>query len=310
MPTQKAKPSARRAKNWVIAIDPFAGADLREIVDLSHRLTKTAGNQLNAAYILAPASLNWTGEFSGPWRKKYEPVAQARLTELLPDTAITKSIVHCKNPGIRAAVQALLAHAKKLKANGIVLSTHARTGLERLAMGSFAETVILTSPIPVLVLNPSHNLPKTVRKILVPTDLSKKNEKFTLSIADYAQGIGADILLYHKEIDPLDPMIQQGVYSLGGGWVSMQEFMDEDREAKEKQLLKLESQIRTRKVKVSHVIDSSPGGLVDTIEKAAKDHQADMIAVLTQAGTWSAALLGSVARSLVRTASVPVLVQR
>ena len=67
---------------------------------------------------------------------------------------------------------------KKVKADCLVISTHARTGLERLAMGSFAETVILTSAVPVLVLNPANKVPVSVRKILVPTDLSKKSEKY------------------------------------------------------------------------------------------------------------------------------------
>jgi nucleotide-binding universal stress UspA family protein len=63
-------------------------------------------------------------------------------------------------------------------------------------------------------------------------------------------------------------------------------------------------------VEVSHIFDSTPGGLIESIDNAAKTSHADMVSVLTQSGSWSAALLGSVARGLVRNASVPVLVSR
>lgn len=49
------------------------------------------------------------------------------------------------------AADAILEHAAKWGADVIVMGTHGRRGLRRLAMGSDAEFVVRRSPVPVLV---------------------------------------------------------------------------------------------------------------------------------------------------------------
>jgi len=295
---------------WVMAVDPFGGVDLEPMWHLVKPLSERFHAKVQAAYVLAPAGFNWTGDFSGTWRKRYLPIAEEKLAAALPDKHLSKEVIPSLKSGQGAAAKALIQYATKLKAECLIISTHGRTGLERIAMGSFAETVILTSKIPVLVINPAHKVPHEVKKILVPTDLSQKSEKFIESVADYAKSLKAEIVLFHKQPDPLDPLIQQGVYSLGGGWVSVQSFIDEELAQKNKRVEKLEKMLRKRHIDVSHVFDSSPEGLIESIERAAKENDADMVSVLTQSGSWGAALLGSVARGLVRNSSLPVLVTR
>ena len=308
-PSKNVSRGKNRGKIWVMAVDPFNDSAIAPLWNLVQPLAEKSGAQVQAAYVLAPSSFNWTGEFSGPWMKKYIPIAIDKLNSALPKD-IKKKVIPSSDSGQRSAVKSLIAHATKMNADCIVISTHGRKGIERVALGSFAETLILTSKIPVMVLNPSAKVPSRVRKILVPTDLSKRSERFVTAIADYAKELNAEVVLYHKQPDPLDPIIQQGVYSLGGGWVSVQSYIDEELEQKNKQIERLEREIRKRDVPVSHVLDSSPGGLIESIERAAEDSGADMISVLTQSGSWSAALLGSVARGLVRSSPVPVLVKR
>lgn len=52
--------------------------------------------------------------------------------------------------GLRVA-DVLLREAKKWKADLIVMGTHGRRGINRLMLGSDAETVLRTSPVPVLM---------------------------------------------------------------------------------------------------------------------------------------------------------------
>ena len=49
------------------------------------------------------------------------------------------------------AAEIIVAHAKKWRADIIVIGTHGRRGVSRLVMGSDAEEVIRTSPVPVLL---------------------------------------------------------------------------------------------------------------------------------------------------------------
>ncbi len=53
--------------------------------------------------------------------------------------------------GGRAAAE-IVRQAKKLRADLIVLGTHGRRGLKRLALGSDAEQVVRNSPVPVLLI--------------------------------------------------------------------------------------------------------------------------------------------------------------
>jgi len=296
---------------WLLAVDPFTSLDAEPLLHIVEALNH--GHQpsrVQAAFVLAPSSFNWTGEFNGDWFAKYRPLAQARLDRFLPLPSIEKVVVPCEQTGMRAAVTTLLDHAQRLGATCIVVATHARRGVERMALGSFAETLILSSPIPVLVLNPTQHVPQMVRKILVPVDLTEDEDSFAAEIALYARALDADVVLFHKQSDPFDPIVQQGVFSLGGGWVSTQEYVNAETESKFQRLEKLQAAIQRHEIRCAHVMDSSPLGLIESVDRAARNSGADMITVMTRSGPWSAALLGSVARGLVRGASVPVMVQR
>ena len=52
--------------------------------------------------------------------------------------------------GLRVA-DILVREAKKWKADLIVLGTHGRRGIDRMMLGSDAETIVRTSPVPVLM---------------------------------------------------------------------------------------------------------------------------------------------------------------
>lgn len=52
------------------------------------------------------------------------------------------------------AARAITEHASEIGADLVVMSTHGRTGLAHLAMGSVAEQVVRTAPCPVLSLRP------------------------------------------------------------------------------------------------------------------------------------------------------------
>jgi len=70
--------------------------------------------------------------------------AQARRSGIKPESVILESF------GGRAA-DFIVQQAKKWGADIIVLGTHGRRGVKRLVMGSDAEQVVRTAPVPVLL---------------------------------------------------------------------------------------------------------------------------------------------------------------
>ena len=55
----------------------------------------------------------------------------------------------------RTVADVVVAHARKWRADLIVIGTHGRRGMSRLVMGSDAENVVRTTPVPVLLVRAS-----------------------------------------------------------------------------------------------------------------------------------------------------------
>src|SRR4051794_4167540 len=117
------KIATKRGKIWVVAVDPFTGADVEPIWQLVKPLAESANASLVAAYVLAPSALNWTGDFSGPWMKKYIPLAEAKLSQFLPEKDIERVVIPCRDSGLRPAAKALAAFARKRRADSLVIAT-------------------------------------------------------------------------------------------------------------------------------------------------------------------------------------------
>lgn len=65
-------------------------------------------------------------------------------------SGVAAKTVLLERPGYGAA-DVIVAQAKKSRANLIVIGTHGRRGIRRLALGSDAEQVVRSTPVPVLL---------------------------------------------------------------------------------------------------------------------------------------------------------------
>lgn len=81
----------------------------------------------------------------------------ARAKGLTPESVMLESF------GGRAA-DSIVQQAKKWGADLIVLGTHGRRGVRRLVMGSDAEQVVRTTPVPVLLVRTKHKLRASARR--------------------------------------------------------------------------------------------------------------------------------------------------
>lgn len=70
--------------------------------------------------------------------------ASARSSDVKTEPAVLRAQGH-------SVAEVIVAHARKQKADIIVLGTHGRRGLKRVLMGSDAEEVVRSAPVPVLL---------------------------------------------------------------------------------------------------------------------------------------------------------------
>jgi nucleotide-binding universal stress UspA family protein len=100
----------------------------------------------------------------------------------------------------------IIATAKKLDADLIIVGTHGKSGLDRLLLGSAAERVLTQSPVPVLVVR-SQQIPKTkelytsYKRVLIGTDFSEHCEFAIRQGLALAKRLNAEVDVVHA-IDP------------------------------------------------------------------------------------------------------------
>jgi len=207
---------------------------------------------------------------------------------------------------LRSDVDSLIAEAKKTKADLILVNTHARKGFSRFWMGSFAETLMHHSTIPVLFLNPSSKPVSGIKTILFPTNLSPDSQKALRKVGELASRLNAQLVLYYN--------VEYFVAAPGLALTETMIFtenLDKDLKERKKTLDKWAIQLKKDyAIKVKTIVDDSNVRVSEGITKASKKLPASMIAMASQTGPVLSVLVGSTTRRVVRESDVPVLVLR
>ena len=118
---------------------------------------------------------------------------------------ITDAAIHGRTG---RAFDQICRFAREINADLIVMSTHGRTGLKRLFLGSNAERVVQHSPSPVLVVRQNEREFVTdgkeplIQRILVPTDFSESSIEALEYAVEFGRQFGARLVLFHSFIVP------------------------------------------------------------------------------------------------------------
>ncbi len=141
-------------KRILVAVDgsPTSNAGLEEAL----KLAKDQGATIGLLHVIdelgivsAPEGLVNAGAMFEALRQGGEQIMK-RIATLVrkrgfePQTRIVEAI------GMRVA-DVIVRHAKRWRADLIVMGTHGRRGINRMFMGSDAELVVRTAPVPVLL---------------------------------------------------------------------------------------------------------------------------------------------------------------
>ena len=189
----------------------------------------------------------------------------------------------------------------------VVMSTHGRSGLSHVLLGSVAENVIRYSPCPVLVVkNPEHEFldRKTgevhLRKILFPLDFSKESIRPLDLLRAIAARHGSEVIVYHA----IDVEIPAIYYT--AGIESVLQLDPGLRERVEKEMREL---IGTRLDGLNVHFMVAEGRAAKLIRAFASQQEIDLI-VMGAAGSHGIGdfLFGSTASRVIQKAVCPVLI--
>lgn len=227
-------------------------------------------------------------------------VARAGEPRLLPLTVLVQ-----EQHSLSHSVETLLRHAQRTGASVIAVSTHARTRLLRLALGSFAETLLLRSEIPTLVVNPDVSTARArpLRRLLFPTDFSEGSRRAFREVLSLARRRAARVTLLYQ-FEYLAPETAGQIH----GSAIHQRFFEADLAAKRTTAESWAKAAARAGVPVDVILSQEPGFVPDAILATAARSKAGLIAMASQSGAVAATLLGSVVRRIVREAPCPVWV--
>lgn len=197
----------------------------------------------------------------------------------------------------QSAVSALLAHAKKSRCSAIVLSTHARKGLPRFFLGSFVETALLSSRIPLLVVNPAYAPTDSIRRILFATDLSKNSSAALGSVIAAAKERKAGLIILH-----VSNFMRDNVAASFGPAAIYYENRRKDLEARKRILKKMAEKARKSGIAAHGILLPESQDIAGTIAMVAKRQRAQVIAMVSRCNPTEAIFAGSVTRNVIRAA--------
>ena len=104
-------------------------------------------------------------------------------------------------------VEEIVKFAILLPASMLLMSTHGRSGLERVRAGSVTEQVLKQSPCPVFILHSTRAEPadqrteNLFRRILGPLDGSEISASILVCVERFAKAHDSEVILFHDEMD-------------------------------------------------------------------------------------------------------------
>jgi nucleotide-binding universal stress UspA family protein len=278
----------------LLATDGSAGA--RPAEEEALRLASACGAALDILHVL---------EFA-PGMDPEFPVNRLYLEELQKQAAprLDELLARAKSAGEAARhelvgepAERIVAKAREVGADLIVLGTHGRGGIERILLGSTAERVAATAPCPVLTVRSAGRPAPGLRHILAAVDFSDCSLDALEYAAAAAGWFGASLLVLHV----VEPVVYGLDFTLGD--VAQGRALRAKWEAR---LTELTDAIGRRGLSAEPILS---GGLpAETIVSTARDRGCDLIVMGTHGRRGVSHLVsGSVAAAVLRRADCPVL---
>lgn len=262
---------------------------------------------IEPVFVVSPDQMKFPPEVFANLKGKVEESAQKNLKSLLKSTGIVGLLntAYLASPSysLQNAVHTLIDYARKERADLMVVTTQSRKGVSRFLFGSFAETLLLQSDIPVLLIGPKMRVGATLKRLLYATDLSEKCQDTFQEVMKLAEQHGMSLVLFNK----VEYFSQYTSPSFASTEI-YNHYLEEDIRNRVKSLEGMAEKARRRGISVQIVLDKNPrvNMISNAILRATQRTKADFLVMSAQSGPVRTALLGSITRQVIRDSSCPV----
>lgn len=295
------------------AIDPFSesGSLRTQAVPLLQALGRRRPIAVRPVYVLGlQHQLDINDEFAAAWpeltREDALGAMRAALAGIDIPGLLNPEVLIEGVPALSHAARALVARAESEGADTILVSSHGTKGMARIVLGSFSETLFDRSTIPVLAVGPRYRPEAEIRRILFPTDFSRRSREDFRRVVALAGELGATILLFHLIPRYVEPILQSGAYLLGASWMPVQALFSDTSRRRSRRAALWARWALGHGVPTEPVVDVFEESIADMISALARQRGIQLVAMEHRHGAIASTLMGSITRQVVRSSECPV----
>lgn len=210
--------SSRQALKIIWAVDLRAGARLqRTALQAMKALIKNRKATIEPVYLISTFLDSTPSQTSGDALELTRAAAAGRLAKipgvsrsngLKPLTTLTGFTRSMRHQAAR-----LIEYARVEGADTIVVASHGRKGIKKWFLGSFADSIMQQSEIPVLIVNPDWRRTSRLKNFLFPSDFSRESKDAFLRVVAFARSAKLQITLFHSltlAISPEEKVLTHG----------------------------------------------------------------------------------------------------
>ena len=213
-----------------------------------------------------------------------------------------------------ACTRKLLRYAKRVGAEVVAIGSHGRSRLSRWFAGSFAETLLNESTLPLLITGPEHKIDSAEKPgaLVMPTRLLASERAAFEHFLKLASVRDIPVHLVCPSDHPIDEWLKAGTHLLGGGWVSVEALFFNQRDLADEAVQWREIADRAG-VRVQIASDSGPevdltaDSWAESIVDYARKLSSPVIALSSTDGR---ALPSGLTRDLIRSSPFPLYYAR
>jgi nucleotide-binding universal stress UspA family protein len=199
---------------------------------------------------------------------------------------------------LTASARLLAAYLVRSKGELTLVASHARKGVSRLFLGSFAEALVHAARTDLLIFHEgSRALKRAPRTLLFAHDLSEQGD-----------GGFEKALRYAKKWKCALHVIHVPAPSYGLHFEHQDKRVEAYRKDVGRKIQRIEATLKRARVEGSVVIDAQWAPISELILARVEQVRADLLLVLAKSGRLAGFMGGSVTRQLLRASVAPVLV--
>ena len=274
------------------------------------------GSAAEVDLVLVHEPLAFEGNVDVPWYDAERQQESAYLQGIAEEIR-SGSHVPVTHEIVRGApAEMIVRHARDIDADLIVMTSHGRTGLSRMWLGSVADSVARQAHVPVLMLRPTDTpmaraaARKPFHHVLLTTDGSALSWSALHAAVGLAKAMGASLTLL-EVVRPVPQLLPIPPFTPDAYVVNVpdEEVTNElvaERAAKLNDAARRLGDAEHLSVNAVVMVGNH---VAKTIVDYAASHSVDVIAMSTHGRGASRYVFGSVADKVLRSSDVPVLVQ-